>query len=240
MAKPTRTKAVSYLRVSGKGQLEGDGFDRQRDTIARYAKQADLDICEEFREEGVSGTNDLDDRPSMGALLDRLESNGVRLVLVENASRLARDLMVQEIILDRFRKLSVQVIEADGGNELTAADDNPTKTLIRQILGAVSQFEKAVLVHKLRAARVRQRRTKGKCEGRKQYGFRDGEAQIVERILLMRRKPRGGERLSFAAIADELNLDGVVTRYGKPWNPATIRSICERTNRTHEEQEQQS
>jgi hypothetical protein len=31
-------KAVSYLRVSGKAQIEGDGFPRQRETIARYAK----------------------------------------------------------------------------------------------------------------------------------------------------------------------------------------------------------
>ncbi|HUE16123.1 MAG TPA: recombinase family protein [Planctomycetaceae bacterium] len=235
MTKTAMTKAVSYLRVSGKGQLDGDGFDRQRDTIGKYAKRAGLDVCDEYREEGVSGTNDLDDRPSMGALLDRLESNGVRIVLVENASRLARDLMVQEIILDRFRKLEVRVIECDGGNELTVDDGNPTQTLIRQVLGAVAQFEKSVLVYKLRAARTRQRRTTGRCEGRKPYGHRDGEAQIVSRIIGMRRKPRGGERLSLAAIADELNLDGVPTRYGKPWAAETIRAICERAKTSKQE-----
>ena len=188
----TKEKAVSYPRVSGKGQLSGDGFTRQRDTIARYAASNKIEVVEEFPEEGVSGTNDLDDRPALGALLDRLESNGVKLVLVENASRLARDLMVQEIILERFRKLGVRVIECDGGNDLTVGNDNPTAKLIRQILGAVSEFEKAVLVHKLRAARARLRRTEGRCEGRKPYGFREGEALVVARILDMRRKPRRG------------------------------------------------
>ena len=30
--------AISYLRVSGNGQVEGDGFTRQREAIYRYAK----------------------------------------------------------------------------------------------------------------------------------------------------------------------------------------------------------
>jgi hypothetical protein len=48
-------------------------------------------------------------------------------------------------------------------------DDGPTSKLIRQILGAVSEFDKAMIVAKLRGARERVRRTKGKCEGRKSY-----------------------------------------------------------------------
>lgn len=102
---------------------------------------------------------------------------------------------------------------ADSGTELTSGhDDDPTRTLIRQILGAVAQFEKAVIVSKLKAARVRKRRAEGRCEGRKPFCTRPGEAEVVERILKLRRKPRGGERLSFAAIAERLNADDVPTR----------------------------
>jgi DNA invertase Pin-like site-specific DNA recombinase len=219
------TKAVSYLRVSGRGQLEGDGFNRQRDTIARYAKRESMVIVSEYREEGVSGTNDLDARPAMGQLFDRIESNGVRLVLVENATRLARDLMVQEIMLDRFRAIGVRVIECDGGNELTVGDENPTKTLIRQILGAIAEFDKSVTVHKLRAARERLRKTSGRCEGRKPFGTRPGEEATVSRILELRRKPPKGDRLSFAQIANRLNDEKLPTRYGKPWAPATVRNV---------------
>jgi DNA invertase Pin-like site-specific DNA recombinase len=222
-------KAVSYLRVSGKGQIDGDGFDRQRDTVQRFAKRQKLALVDEYRDEGVSGTKETDDRPGLAALLDRIESNGVRIVIVENASRLARDLMVQEIILDQFRKLGVQVFEADGGNDLTVADDsNPTATLIRQVLGAVSQFEKTVLVLKLRAARQRIRRTAGRCEGRKPFGNTPAEANVLNRMRQLRRKPTNGDRLSYAAIAEQLNAEQAATRQGKPWRASSVQAILKR------------
>ena len=46
-------------------------------------------------------------------------------------------------------------------------DKTPTAVLIRQVLGAVSQFEKAALVAKLKAARERKKREIGKCGGRR-------------------------------------------------------------------------
>ena len=73
----------------------------------------------------------------------RMRSNGVRLVLVERADRLARDLMVGEVLLAEFRKLGVTVIAADSGTDLTAGDDDPTRVLIRQVLGAMAQFEQS-------------------------------------------------------------------------------------------------
>jgi DNA invertase Pin-like site-specific DNA recombinase len=221
-------KAVSYLRVSGKGQVDGDGFPRQQETIARFAKAAGFEVVDEYRDEGVSGTKELDDREGLSDLLARIRSNGVRVVLVERADRLARDLIVGELILNQFRDLGVRVIAADSGTELTAGDEDPTRTLIRQVLGAVAQFEKAVIVSKLKAARVRKKRAEGRCEGRKPFGTRPGEEAVVELIHKLRRKPRGGERLSFAAIADRLNRDGVASRTGKPWAAETVRGIIGR------------
>ncbi len=224
----TTAKAVSYLRVSGKGQVDGDGFPRQRETIARYAKAAGFELVGEYCDEGVSGTKDLDDRDGLSELLARIRSNGVRVVLVERADRLARDLIVGELILNQLRELGVKVIAADSGTELTAGDDDPTRTLIRQVLGAVAQFEKAVIVSKLKAARVRKRRATGRCEGRKPYGTRPGEADVVALIHKLRRKPRGSERLSFAGIAERLNTEGHSTRTGKAWAPETVRQIASR------------
>lgn len=224
----TKAKALSYLRVSGRGQIDGDGFPRQRQAVERYAKAAGLTIEEEYRDEGVSGTKEMDNRPGLASLLDRIESNGVRIVLVERADRLARDLMVSEVILGQFRDLGVQVIEAEGGTDLTAGDNDPTRVLIRQVLGAVSQFEKSVIVLKLRAARERVRRRQGRCEGRKPYGTRPGEAKALERLFQLRRKPRLGERLSLARIAEAMNQEGWPTRTGKPWRASTVDSILRR------------
>lgn len=223
------SEAVSYLRVSGRGQVPGDGFPRQRETINRFAKANGLEITKEYKDEGVSGTKELADRAGLAAMLDRLEANGVRVVLVERADRLARDWMVGEVILSQFRDIQVRVVAADSGTDLTKGDaSNPTAKLIRQILGVVAEFEKDVLVLKLRAARERKRRRDGRCEGRKPFGYTPAERGIVDRIFELRRKPRRGERMSFAKIAARLNSEGLPTRQGGQWKPETIRQIIKR------------
>ena len=67
--------------------------------ISRFAKASGYALVEEYSDLGVSGTKELGDRHGLAALLDHLESNGVRVVIVECADRLARALMVQEVIL---------------------------------------------------------------------------------------------------------------------------------------------
>jgi DNA invertase Pin-like site-specific DNA recombinase len=153
----------------------------------------------------------------------------VRLVLVERADRLARDLMVGEIILAEFRSLGVQVIDASSGTDLTVEDDDPTWTLMRQMLGAIAQWEKSIIVQKLRAARVRIRRDKGRCEGRKCYGVNPHEQEIIDKIRLMRQ-----DDLSFTKIAKALNEAGIAprtaTRAGQStkWHPPMIQRILAR------------
>jgi DNA invertase Pin-like site-specific DNA recombinase len=228
MAKQTKKKALSYLRVSGRGQINRGGFPRQREAIRKYAKAHSLEIVGEYRDEGVSGKKELEHRQGLAALLDYVESNGVQIILVERADRLARDLMVSEVILGKFRDSGVSVIAADSGVDLTTGDDDPTRTLIRQVLGAVSQFEKSVIVLKLRAARERTKRKTGRCEGRKPYGYYPGEDRIIKRIKELYRKPRGEKRMGLRAIARKLNEEGIPTRSGVPWSNTQVRSILSR------------
>ncbi|MEQ1891018.1 MAG: recombinase family protein [Planctomycetota bacterium] len=221
-------KAVSYLRVSGKGQVRGDGLPRQREVVQRFARSKGLVVVQEFTDEGVSGTKELEGRAGLAALLDFLERDGVRLVLVERADRLARDLVIGEVILGRFRQLGVEVVSADSGTELTVGDDDPTRKLIRQVLGAVAEYDKAVTVLKLRAARDRVRLASGRCEGRKPFGERPGEAEILALIRKLHRKPRAGEPRSCGEIADELNRRGLPTRTGKPWSRGVVWALLRR------------
>jgi DNA invertase Pin-like site-specific DNA recombinase len=223
-------KAYCYLRVSGKGQIGGDGFPRQREAIGKFARRHSLTVVEEFRDEGVSGTRELASRPGLAALLDRLEHNGVRLVAVERADRLARDLLVSEVIIGQFRKIGVRVIDSTG-TDLTAEDGDPTRVLIRQVLGAVSQFEKAVLVLKLRASRDRMRQRTGRCEGRRPFGYYPHEQTAVDTMRSLRRKPRDGAPLSFADVARRLNELGVSTRTGAPWSAGSVFAIVKRLSR---------
>ncbi len=225
---PIATRAVSYLRVSSRTQIEGDGFPRQRATIAAFAAAQGIDVVQGFEDAGVSGTLGLADRPGLTALLEAATAAGINTVLVERADRLARDLVEGELILRTFRDQGFRVIEADGGNDLTSdAGTSPTAVLIRQVLGAISEWEKSGLVAKLRAARDRVRRQRGRCEGPPAYGARGEEAVGLKRLLEVA-TDSGGRHRSLAEIAATLNAEGVPTRTGRPWARSTVQTLLAR------------
>ena len=222
-------KAFSYLRVSGKAQVDDDGFDRQREAIAKRCTAAGIEIVREFIELGVSGTNDLEARPALSALFAALQSNGVRTVLVERSDRFSRDLMVGEVLLAQFREIGVTVIEAEDGRDITANDpDNATATLIRHVLAAIAQFEKTGIVAKLRKARQRVKAETGRCEGQKPFGHFPGEPETIDVMRRLRRKVRGKPPMSFARIAEELQSMGLPTRSGRAWSASSVKQILNR------------
>jgi DNA invertase Pin-like site-specific DNA recombinase len=173
-----------------------------------------------FEEKGVAGAMDNMDRPAWAAMMTALHSNGVRTVIIEKLDRLARDLMVQETAiadLQRHGFTLVSVQEPD----LMATD--PARVMYRQMMGMVAQYEKSMIVLKLRGARQRMKATTGRCEGRKPFGARPGEAAVRDRIRAMR-----GTGSTLQAICDALNAEGVETRYGGHWMPMTVRGIAAR------------
>jgi DNA invertase Pin-like site-specific DNA recombinase len=213
-------KAYSYLRVSGKSQVDGDGFPRQRAAIKAYADAHGIKIVREFREKGISGTKELEDRPALVELMTALHSNGVRLVLIEKLDRLARDLMVQETIICDLRKNGfelVSVIEPD------LLQDDPSRKLMRQIFGAIAEYEKTMLVIKLRGARMRTKAAGGPGEGRKPFGYYEGEDAILARMKALR-----SEGLGFDRIAATLNAEGRAPRAGKQWGGFSVNRILTR------------
>ena len=72
-------------------------------------------------------------RPGFSALLERIVGNGVRVVIVEDASRFARHLMTQESGIALFVGLGVRVLTANG-DDLTDSDDE-FRVAMRQIMG---------------------------------------------------------------------------------------------------------
>ena len=216
-------RAVSYLRVSSVGQIDGDGLDRQRDAIADYASRQGIELVGEYRDEAVSGTVDHADRDGFRELVARIAGNGVRLVLVERSDRLAREYFVQEMLLRSLIRLKVRVIEAASGIDLTDESD-PSRKFVRQILGCVAELDKTSLVAKLRKARQRRRAVDGRCEGRKPYGFRSTEVSGLRMIGDL-----AAQGISARRIAQRLNDERVPSRSGKPWTFATVARIVRRS-----------
>jgi DNA invertase Pin-like site-specific DNA recombinase len=214
------TKAFAYLRVSGRGQVEGDGFPRQKAAIKAYADAHGVRIARYFQEEGVSGTKDLENRPALTELMLALHSNGVTTVIVEKLDRLARDLMIQETIVADLRKSGFTLISVA---EPDLCSDDPSRKLVRQIFGAISEYERAMIVLKLKASRQRMRAKIGRCEGRKPYGAREGEREVIGRIVGFRENG-----LNYSEIAAKLNALGITSRSGGVWFPANVSRILER------------
>ena len=114
--------------------------------------------------------------------------------MVEDVSRFARQLIVQEAGIIALIERDVRVLTASG-DDLTETDD-PFKVAMRQIAGVFAQLEKARLVGKLKAARDRKRATGTKVEGRKSHreiDSRDYNGRMINLAKkLWRRHPKAG------------------------------------------------
>jgi DNA invertase Pin-like site-specific DNA recombinase len=209
--------AFAYLRVSGKGQIDGDGFTRQLTAIRAYAKQHNLYIVEVFEEQGISGTKELEDRPALQSLLGALAGGTVKHVLVEKLDRLARDLMVQETIIGDFRKQGYELVSVC---EPDLCSDDPSRKLIRQIFGAIAEYDRCMTVLKLRGARQRMKARTGRCEGIKPFGAFNGEADTLARMTALR-----SQGMSYGAIADMLTAEGHKARYADRWGGDSVNKI---------------
>ena len=179
----------------------------------------------EFYDAAVSGADPIQDRPGFAALLDRIEGNGIRTVVVEDASRFARELMAQELGITLLINRGVRLLTASG-DDLTASED-PTRKMMRQIAGAFAEYEKARLVHKLRHARERQRKERGKCEGRKAHSELHPDV-VAEAKRLRRASPKTGERMSYRKISKQLEAAGFLNERGRLYNSKSIRAMVER------------
>ena len=134
----------------------------------------------------------------------------------ESPDRFARDLTVQLAGHDFLKNLGVTLVPASAPDFFT--EETPTAVLVRQVLGAISQFEKAQLVAKLKAARDRKRAETGKCGGRKSY------AEIRPEVVALA-KELSGQRLSYRKISAELARRGHVTSNGKPYVASAIQAM---------------
>lgn len=218
-----KVKAFAYLRTSSAANVgtEKDSDKRQRAAIEVFAKRAGFEVVAEFNDAAVSGTDPIETRPGFAGLLDQIEANGVRSVIVEDASRFARDLITQELGIIALVERGVRVLTSTG-DDLTETSD-PFKVAMRQIAGAFAQLEKARLVSKLRAARERKRATGCKVEGRKSHAELSPQL-VAEARRLHRKRPKSGQR-SLREVATELARLGYTSKAGTPLSPSVVRSI---------------
>lgn len=208
--------AVAYLRVSGQGQLDGDGFPRQAEVVERFAALHGHTIVNVFFEDF---TGKAEDRPAFNAMLEWCATNDVAIVLVENMERFSRKFSTGEFLVSACQARHLKVYECTSGDELTDDDPNPDVWLRGAFKMLMAEYDRRKIVHRTRTARLRIRNSGRKCEGRK--GCKELNPQAVARIWQLHEQL--GNKPT--AIASQLNSEGVPSISGKPWKSGTVHGI---------------
>jgi Site-specific recombinases, DNA invertase Pin homologs len=229
---------VGYIRVSGAGQVDKEGPDRQRQDIAAFCSRNGLNHTAEYFE-CHTGTADTLERPKFTQMVEEIlkrreiagelalkqqpEALIISAVVIESFDRLARTLVVQEAAIERLRKAGIKLYICRNGTLVDAAGDDadPYRTLCRQMMGAFAEFEKANLCLRLHRGRLNKRAKTGRCEGKKPFGHYPGESEVLSHIKDLYLK----DGQNYKDIADWLNLSAFKNRSGNPWTASNVRSI---------------
>jgi len=205
----------AYYRTSSATNVgtNKDSKKRQRHSVFSYTDPKGLNVVREFYDKGVSGTLDVLNRPSFMEMLNYCEENKISTIVFESADRLSRDLIIMETGFQYLTSLGYKLISVS--NPDTFIEDTPTSTMIRQVLGVISQFEKSNLVEKLKVARKRKsklnkskgiidRNGNGKCAGKKRLSEKHPELakMVVNYRKMIDRKTH--QPLSYRTISRRL------------------------------------
>jgi DNA invertase Pin-like site-specific DNA recombinase len=214
-----RATCVAYYRTSSATNVgqDKDSLARQEAAVRTCVQARGLELVGTYYDAAVSGADPVDSRQGFRDMLAYMLSNGARTIIVENASRFARDLIVQETGYAMLKARGIELIAADAPDSFLS--DTPTAVLIRQILGAVHQFDKAMLVEKLRGARDRKSAKVGRrIEGNPNWKPVPDAARTMAVAL-------ASKGLSLRAVAGELATSGHVAPSGKPYGPQSIKRM---------------
>ena len=222
---PAGSRAVVYLRVSSKGQVntdydpEGISIPAQRQSCQRKAEQLGLSIVAEYVEAGISGT-EMTKRVAFQQMLERIRRDkDVDYVIVYKLSRFARNRTDDAIVMADLQKRGVTLISAT-----ESIDSTPVGQLMHGILAAFNEYRSredgADIAYKM-AQKAKNGGTLGKApigyintleriEGREFRGIAVDEERAPFVKLAFELYDKG--ELSMEDIADILTERGLETR----------------------------
>jgi len=228
-------KAIGYARVSSQEQKYGETIKGQETIIRDKAVTEGWRLLGIYRDEALSGSNGLDTRDGLSEALAALETGEAQVLIVKDFSRLARDLILQETLIQRLGAVNVRV---EAVLEPEVGGDEHTRTLVRQVLGAVKQYERAVIRATMEAGRARAIAEGRRGQGQPPFGWRAArdergrrgllEQDPNEQRILATLKAWQAEGLPLAEVARRANAEGLPTRRGARWHPTSISRVLGR------------
>ena len=150
------TRAALYARVS---TLSGQNPEMQLSELREYASRRGWAIVGEYVDRGVSGAKE--SRPALNRLMADAHRRKFDAVLVWKLDRFARSLKQLVNALAEMEALGVAFVSLRDNLDLST----PSGRLMFQIIGAMAEFERALIQERVRAG-LRHARAQGKRLGR--------------------------------------------------------------------------
>ena len=236
-------KAVAYLRVSTAGQQEAFGPEVQRTAIQRWAKANNHRVVS-WQTDTISGTSELAERAGWVAAQALVKDGKAGGIVVARLDRLARDVLVQELLLRDTHRLGGVVMSArESENEqLSGESKDPSRKLIRTILGAIREYDREMISDRLESARKAKAAAGGYAHGALPYGLRSEGGELVphdaEQTALERMESLAARGISTRKIAEILTAEGHPTKRGGKWSSATVSRILSPDNKERETEQE--
>jgi DNA invertase Pin-like site-specific DNA recombinase len=138
-----RQRVALYARVSTiNGQQNPE---MQLRELREYAVRRSLDVTSEYIDRGVSGSKD--SRPALNRLMADAKQRKFDVLLVWKLDRFARSLKHLVNALAEFEALGIAFVSLRDNLDLTT----PAGRLMFQIIGAMAEFERALIQERVRA-----------------------------------------------------------------------------------------
>lgn len=210
--------AVAIVRVSTEDQNLGP--EAQRAAITAWAERSGVSVVS-WHEDRLSGATPAEDRPGLLAALGALRLHRAGLLVAAKRDRIARDVVIAATVEQLARDAGARVVTADG----VSVEDTPEAALMRTLMDAFAQYERALIRARTKAA-LRVKRARGERFSRRApLGFRLEDGCLVEdateRAILERVRSMRSEGLSFVRVASRLNAEGVKCRGGR-WHVTSL------------------
>jgi DNA invertase Pin-like site-specific DNA recombinase len=166
LTKPRRV--AFYLRVSTDGQT----VENQRRELEALAQRHGWHVVHVFADEGISGAKGRDKRPALDAMLKGVARREFDLVAAWSVDRLGRSLRHLVELLEELKAKGIDLYLHRQGLDTST----PTGKMMFQMLGVFSEFERAMIVDRVKAG-MRRAKAQGKAIGRPMVG-----TEVEERI----------------------------------------------------------
>jgi DNA invertase Pin-like site-specific DNA recombinase len=213
------TQAIIYLRVSTEHQAaSGLGLEAQEAACRAFCERQGWAIAGVYRDEGLSGTLPIGERPGLAAAVEALRAHGDARLVVYSLSRLARTQRQTWELLDDRGPYALPVISATEPFDTTTA-------MGKAFLGMMATFNalESDLASERTAAAMQAARARGVRLGAPSMADRARErpelAAGLRRVAELR-----GQGMTLRALVDRLNEEQVPTANGGRWHLKTVRT----------------